>query len=510
MTVEVAAPLDVVQELDSCPDGYRDWSLRDWINAQPRQQEFLDAFCPVDYTKKKRFPAYGGAAGGGKSYILRKALALSLMRAHARWGVKNCRVALFCEDYPSLIDRQISKIKDEFPRHLGELKYSKNLGDVFLFNEKFGSNYIALRNLDEPGKYDSTEFADMGIDEFTKNTKLDIFDQLRKRLRWPRKVEVGGVFPEGYKHALAWASNPGGPLHGLAKRYWIDRDFPEWLKPFANEFVYIPARATDNAYNPPDYFSTLMSLPEPLRTAYAQGSWDMFQGQFFQEWREAYHVCDPFEIPTFWKRGIAFDWGWSDRHYTCILFFAVSPEGDVYVYKEFYGQERLPEWWAERILEQVEKDGISLADYTRVCDPACFNKEQRFGRPVADMLADGGVTFMRANNDRVNGWVQVRSFLAWERDPNDETLELRNLIRRPKLYVFRDAAPNLVRTIPILKSDDNRPEDVDTDTEDHPADTLRYYLMTRPAPKKIPFKALSDEWKEAILRAQRREQEREQ
>jgi hypothetical protein len=56
-----------------------------------------------------------------------------------------------------------------------------------------------------------------------------------------------------------------------------------------------------------------------------------------------------------------------------------------------------------------------------------------------------GGAFLRANNDRINGWMQLRSYLAWERDSEDETLELLSLLRRPKLYVFRGHAPNLIR-----------------------------------------------------------------
>lgn len=495
-----------------------EWSLREWINAQERQQIWLDYFAPRDYTKAKKFPFYGGAAGGGKSYIGRKGAAKFCIQAFTQFGVRECRVGLFCEDYPSLKDRQISKIRQEFPRWMGELKDHHDLGEVFLFNEQFGNNFIALRNLDKPEKYDSTEFAAIYVDELTKN-QAHVFDDLRKRLRWPIKVERGGTFPStkngdkiDFKHPFGAGANPGGPGHGFCKQFWIDRDFPSYLKKYANEFVFVPAKAHDNIYNPSSYFDDLMSLPEDLRQAYAEGNWEIFAGQYFREWRRAYHVCPWFEIPKYWKRGIAMDWGWSSP--CCILFFAISPDGDVYIYRELYGTERLPVWWAARILEQVEEDGVSLADYVKVIDPATQQKDPRFGKPVVEMLRDAGVDFQYANNDRLSGWVQVRNYLAWERDPEDDTLELKNLLKRPKLYILEarieleaTCAPNLVRTLPVLIADKNRKEDVDTDGEDHAADTLRYFLMTRPAPTKIPFRALSAEWQEAMSRAQQRERQ---
>jgi len=486
-----------------------EWSLKEWINAQPKQQLFLDYFAPRDYRLAKKFPFYGGAAGGGKSYILRKALAKFCIQAYLIHGVQNCQVGLFCEDYPSLKDRQISKIRQEFPQWMGQLKDHRDLGYGFMFSERFGNNFLALRNLDKPSKYDSVEFAAIGVDELTKN-KVDVFDELRKRLRWPRKVEVGKPFPEGFIHPFGAGANPGGPGHGFCKQYWVDHDIPTYLKKFSDQFVFVPAKAHDNQYNPAGYFDDLMSLPEDLRKAYAEGNWEIFAGQFFREWRNSYHVCQWFEIPKYWKRGIAMDWGWTSP--TCILFFAMSPDGEVYVYREFYGTERLPEWWAARMLEQIETDGVSQREYIRVIDPATEQRDPRFGKSVREMLREAGIEFEYANNDRISGWIQVRNYLAWECDPEDQTLELANLLRKPKLYVMSDplepeksCAPNLVRTLPVMVSDKNRPEDIDTDTEDHAPDTLRYFLMSRPAPSKIPFKALSQEWQEAMSRARQRE-----
>ena len=38
------------------------------------------------------------------------------------------------------------------------------------------------------------------------------------------------------------------------------------------------------------------------------------------------------------------------------------------------------------------------------------------------------------------------------------------------------------RTIPALVSDERKPEDVDTDGEDHAGDATRYWAMSRPMP----------------------------
>src|SRR3990167_3228258 len=141
----------------------------------PRQTEAVEAI------KKFKYVLYGGAKGGGKSYWLRWIL-LALLLKYARDGFKGVRVALFCEDYPALKDRQITKIAAEFPQWLGVLADSSIEGMSFKLHPKYGSGVLALRNLDDPSKYASSEFADIGIDELTKNER-EVFDQLRSIVR---------------------------------------------------------------------------------------------------------------------------------------------------------------------------------------------------------------------------------------------------------------------------------------------------------------------------------------
>jgi len=130
-----------------------------------------------------RYVLYGGSRGPGKSYWLRRSL-LSLHIYWAAMGLRDVTTGLFCETYPELRDRQISKIKQEFPLWLGEVKSTQEAGLGFYIREDYGGGMIALRNLDDPSKYQSAEFAAIGVDELTKSTK-QTFDILRGSLRWP-------------------------------------------------------------------------------------------------------------------------------------------------------------------------------------------------------------------------------------------------------------------------------------------------------------------------------------
>ena len=66
------------------------------------------------------FTLFGGARGPGKSYWLRW-YSLRFLLLMASLGMKRVVTVLFCEDYPTLIDRQVSKMREEFPSFIGEI-----------------------------------------------------------------------------------------------------------------------------------------------------------------------------------------------------------------------------------------------------------------------------------------------------------------------------------------------------------------------------------------------------
>ncbi len=450
--------------------------MSELIRPNPKQREFLSAM------RRYAYLLYGGAAGGGKSFILRWGLLLFLVEAFARYHVRGCRVGLFCEDYTSLRDRQISKMKREIPRELGEVRSTKDEGLVHVLPESLGGGFISLRNLDDPTKYQSVEFAAIAVDELTKNPP-GVFEDLRMRLRWPG-------FPAGFVFPFMAATNPGSVGHAWVKRYWIDRDIPRVLDP--GQFCYIKALASDNPMLPADYERTqLATIVDPQkRKAFQEGDWNMFAGQFFSEWRDELHVCDGFAVPRWWRRFRAMDWGYANPWAS--YWMAVDPDGDVYVYRELYERERDTEWMAKRVKELSEGEEI---DYT-VLDPSCWDASR--GKSIADQLQEYGIACVPADNDRRSGWSQVRSFLAWQ-NRSDGTLA-----RKPRLHIFGNCA-NLARTMPALVYAAANSEDCDTDGEDHGPDALRYGLMSRPSLSVQPIETMAQEDAEALLRLQQRE-----
>ena len=422
----------------------KEYSLRELINPFPKQEEFLQA---ID---KYKYVLYGGAKHGGKSYILRWALIRQLLK----WtvlGHKNVRAGLFCEDYPTLQDRQITKIKAEFPLWLGTLSDSRTEGLAFVLRPKYGGGIIALRNLDDISKYASSEFAICAIDQVEKNLRK-VFDELRSIIRWP------GI--ENTKFIAT--SNPGGIGHDWVKKLWIDRNISE-EDPDAGEIHFVRSLPSDNPYTTKEYLAELGRLPEKLRKAYLEGIWDIFEGQYFTEWNPSKHVVEPFEIPPDWKKFRSYDHGREAP--ACCKWYAVDFDGRVFVYREFYQSGLDVDQIAEQILELSGKEEYVFS----VADPSIFHRlgfvDRYGGQTIAESFARQGVAWYPASNRRIDGWNLLHEYLRF--DENKE----------PRIKYFKTCF-NSIRTLPALIHDDKRPEDFDTRGEDHAGDTDRYLLLT--------------------------------
>ena len=414
-----------------------------WANFQPKQKEAEQAVDKYDYL------FYGGAAGPGKSYFLRKyPIKFLIENCWHKLKLKGVRVGLFCEDYPALHDRHLTKIAYEFPDWLGTYKGQTH---EFILNERFGGGILAFRNLDDPSKYLSSEFALIEVDELTRNKK-EKFDFLRLRKRWP------GI----ERTKFIGASNPGGIGHGWVKDLWVDRRFPE-EEIQQDQFFFVRALPTDNKYLPETYYQTLGSLPERLRKAYRDGNWDVFDGQYFTEWDRTKHVITPFEIPPSYKRFRAYDHGRANA--AVCKWYALDYDGRVHVYRELYAKGLNVDQIAAEINRMSEGESYEYS----VADPAIFANigfvDKYGGQTIAESFARQGVHFIPASNRRIDGWNLMHQYLYWDE------------VTLPKMMYFSTCLDS-IRTIPNLVHDDTKVEDIDTDGDDHCADVDRYFLMS--------------------------------
>jgi hypothetical protein len=440
----------------SFPGRITNLDIRELINPLPSQERFLNEMYRREYL------LFGGAAGPGKSYILRWA-AVEILLYWASQGHSGVRVGLFCEDYVALKDRQVSRMEREFPRWLGSVRNTVKEGLGFYMNEEYGGGTISLRNLDDPAKYASSEFAAIFVDELTKNPR-QTFEDLRFRKRWP-----------GIAHSpFAAGSNPGSIGHSWVKQLFVDRDFSgdnSLIDP--DSVAFIPARAGENPYLPSSYWELLNSLPEAMRRAMLDGDWTIFAGQvFYHEWREELHVIEPFSIPPDWPRWVAVDYGFASPF--CALWLTKHAD-DLYAYREMYAAGWSAGEQAKRINAASQAERISLY----VGDPSMWAKrEKTVGESLAGEYLQQGITLRKANNDRLAGLNAIREMLQWKELPGPPA----RVIKPPRLRFFSNCR-NTIRTLPSLPYDTVRTEDVDTDAEDHPYDALRYGVMVVAGPK---------------------------
>lgn len=446
----------------STPQKKNNIDFTDLAGLQDRQ---LQAWFTIMRPEAK-YILYGGAAGGGKSYLLRwTSIGLAMYYA-AKYKIDRVPIGLFSEDYPTLRDRQVTKIVREFPEWLGVLKETQRDGLAYYLSPKFGSGVIMLRNLDDPSKYASVEFAAICVEELTKNTE-DTFEDLRTRLRFP------GI-PD---RKFVSATNPGQVGHGWVKRKWVQPD-KEYEDLEQDRFFFIPAKFSDNKYNPEDYGVQLQSIRDPQkRKALLDGSWDVFEGQYFEEWNREKHVIMPF-LPHDKVIVGGMDWGRANP----FAFYLSTVEkvlwrdekGDFHpfyrtkTFFEMYGTEKTPEEWGNLIKKTLAlRFKLTLADISWVqCDPTIFNKGNDGGVSIRDQFytSDNRWRCLQpAKNDRIPGWAYMHKWLGTAPDGFP-------------YWQITSNCNNLIRTLPDLVHDENIVEDVDSDGEDHSADATRYML----------------------------------
>lgn len=406
----------------------------------PRQREF--------FLSRARHTAYGGARGGGKSWAMRRKFVLLALR------YEGLQLLLLRRTLPELNENHVRPLLAELS---GVVSYNQTQR-VFTFPN--GSR-IKLGYCDaerDVYQYQGQEYDVVGLEEATHFTE----SQMQFLTTCNRSVR------RDFSPRMYYTCNPGGAGHGWVKRLFIERSYRNSERP--EDYAFIPARVYDNPVlmkNNPGYLDTLKNLPEHLRRAHLEGDWDVLAGQYFSEFSRDRHVVQPFAVPGNWRRFAAMDWGFNDP--CCVLWFAVSPESRVYVYRELYERKRLSSWIAGRIRQLSAGERMA---YT-VASPDAWQKRglqqtgEIAGESIAEVFGACGVPLLKADNSRIAGWQRIREYLAAAGDG------------QPRLAIMANCE-NLIRTLPLLTYDAQDAEDVSDACEDHAAEALRYGLMSRP------------------------------
>lgn len=210
----------------------------------------------------------------------------------------------------------------------------------------------------------------------------------------------------------------------------------------------------------------------------AEGKFVKGEGAYFSEFQKHIHVIEPFVIPDHWKRYTTTDYG---LDMLANYWIAVDPNNKAYVYKELYESNLIISDAAKRIKEVNGDDVI----YSKFAPPDLWNRRQETGKSAAQLFSENGEVLTKANNNRVQGWYNLKEWLKPYEDEQG--------IKTASLVIFKNCA-NLIRTLPQLQRDEKDPNDVATEPHEltHGPDAIRYFIAGRPSPHKPEAVKLPD------------------
>lgn len=444
---------------------------------------------------KHKFLGFGGARGGGKSHAIRMDGVMDCMK------YPGITVMIVRKTYPEL---QANHIKP-----LCELLncYGKKEERFATYNDQKkemrfpNGSTILFKYLDtekDAERFQGTQCDSLYVDEATQQREEDIVKLI---------ACVRGV--NDFPKKIRYTANPGGVGHAWFKRLFIDRTFNEGENP--DDYAFIQSSVYDNKpllKAQPDYIQQLEALPPHLKDMWLYGNWDVYEGQFFEDFRLVpdlmaahehgcdddkdtlirdrrwVHVIEPFDLETGpaagWRILRSYDFGYG-KPFSC-AWWAIDYDGVMYRILELYGCTATPnegvKWTPDqqfREISRIEREHPWLRgkNIEGVADPAIWDASR--GESIEETATKYGVYFTKGDNERLAGWMQFHYRLQF--DENGYA----------RCYIF-NTCKAFIRTIPLMMYDEHKPEDLDTDLEDHVADEARYAFMSRPVAALRPVK----------------------
>ena len=430
--------------------------------------------CPVD------FVFFGGSRGGGKS----DALIGRQLHGAEKYG-DHWNGLIVRRKYKDFIEMR-SRIDGMIRAGLPAVRIGGEAQPNYVRFEN-GARWVmvAIHRLDLVDDFVGHQYTEISLDECTT---FPFFTNMVDRLKGSSRS------PHGVPCHMFGTGNPGGSGHMQVKDYFqLGSQYgsnPETVIYDENgeSKIFIPSFLKDNRIlceNDPKYVNRLMSIRDPaLRKAWLDGDWDAYIGQAF-EIRDGIHIIDdiwpiPSNAPMFttfdWGFGAPFSWAW----------WWIDADGCAYRCAEWYGWNGTPQEGlrledskvAEGVLERQQKMGFSERAITHLASPDCFSKKPDYrgggqGPSTAEVFAAKGLYLIPADHTRETKIRQFRERLRYEVD------ETGKVTHPPMMRIYR-SCKQFIRTVPSLSVDDDNPEDIDTEQEDHAYDDACEIGMARP------------------------------
>ena len=421
----------------------------------PKQKVFLRLVIDNPIAK---FIWYCGGFGSGKSFIGSQTVIRLAMKA------PNGRSLIARQ---TLVDLKATTMKTFFEvldrRLIRKWNKSENL--LTLIN----GHEIYFWGLDDIEKLKSLEIGTFWIDEVNEVAEMT-FNVLKGRLRHkahPKRVGLLTSNSEGknwtYKQFV------------LGKGIRTAKDL--------EQYYVIKAPSDENRYLPQDYLDVLNSYTGDLYERYVKASFNVFEGQIFPDFDREIHVIKPFAIPDTWKRFGGIDHG--ERNPSTYVWIALSPTGDLYVYREYVRTGEFVDQHVKNIFELNDGEAIEGIEI----DPSVKSVRGGSGRKVDTEYKEEWLKVFKekmpvhyANNDVAAGIARMHKYLRI--DPT-KVHPVTKKQGAPKIYWF-DTCTTCIDEMEgykwkkISPANENDPDEAPRKRDDHTVDPTRYIVMSRP------------------------------
>lgn len=430
------------------------------------------------------------------------------------------RGVIFDREYKNL-DDLVSKSLRWFPEFFDGARFLSSRSDykwVWPTGEE-----LLFRQVKKPAdyyNYHGQEFPFIGWNELTKFPTPELFDAMmscnRSSFRPQDHAQVdpktGEVtyLPEMPLMVFA-TTNPYGSGHNWVKMRFVDPAPPgQVVRIVTNVFnprtqkredvvktqVRLFGSYKENIYLSPEYVAELENIRDMnKRKAWLHGDWDVVAGGAFDDvWDPAIHVRRRFKIPSTWKIDRTFDWG--STHPFVVSWWAEAsgeyatlpdgtkwcpPKGSLILLHEWYGSEQPGmnvgmKMSAKDIAIGIKRVEGDLRKYGWIgknprpgpADSQIYQVRERDVDTIAKKMEDYDVLWEMADKSpgsRINGLQLARDMME-------------NAMRGegPGLF-FMEHCRSHISLLPTLPRDEDNPDDVDTDSEDHVWDSVRYRVL---------------------------------
>lgn len=261
---------------------------------------------------------------------------------------------------------------------------------------------IVLGGMDNISKVLSTEYDVIYINEVTE-LKLDEWENLTNRTDRPTLEN------DRPASIVIGDCNPGPPTHWI-KQKEADKQLVLWSSRHEDNPAMWDRTTKQWTVSGERYLRRLDRNTGVRYKRFRLGLWVTAEGQIYDGWNPDIHLIDRFDIPAEWPRYWCLDFGYVNPFVW--NWYAVDPDGRLYLYRQIYMRRRLVEDHAAlgmRLSLNEPKPRDVIADHDAE-DRATFERKTGYSTSAAKKSVSPGIQAVAARL-RVEGDGKPRLFI---------------------------------------------------------------------------------------------------